>query len=95
MKSKKFILLHVNENDAKDLLTDALSQGTERGLFVRCDIGKTLLKYFEEISKRGYYPTGLIVNTEDDNLEFMFNRHPNQTESMKLAEYKSKTPNEL
>jgi hypothetical protein len=95
MNTDKFILLHVGGNDAKDLLKDALKEGSERGLFVRCDIGKKLIKYFEELSNRGYYPTGMIVNPETENLEFIFNRHPKQSEKMKLSEYQHKDPNEL
>jgi len=95
MNTNKFILLHVGGNDANELLKDALNQGSERGVFVRCDIGNKLVKYFDELSKRGYYPTGMIVNPETANLEFIFNRHPHQTESMKLGEYKHKNPTEL
>ena len=95
MNTDKFILLHVGGNDATELLQDALKQGSERGLFVRCDIGKKLTKYFDEFSKRGYYPTGMIVNPETENLEFIFNRHPHQLEKMKLNEYQHKDPNKL
>jgi hypothetical protein len=92
----KFILLHVSEKESSDFLQDALTnQGVERGLFMRTTIGSDIFKRFDVIKERGYFPVGVIVDPKTQHIEFLFNRHPNQTDSMKLAEFKSDNPLKL
>ena len=93
----KFIMLYVSNKDSESLLKDALdNQGIERGLIVRDSIPKELLKHFEKVSKHGYFPVGMVEDKNEPlNIEFLFHRHPKQTEKMKLVEYKSKNPYKL
>jgi len=93
----KFIMLYVSNKDSESLLKDAIdNQGIERGLIVRDSMPKELLKHFENVYNRGYFPVGMIVDkSEPNNVEFLFHRHPKQTEKMKLVEYKSKNPYKL
>ena len=92
-KESKFILLHVSEKESSDFLKDALTnQGVERGLFMRTSIGSDIFKRFDVVKERGYFPVGIIIDPATQHIEFLFNRHPNQTDKMKLAEFKSDNP---
>jgi len=93
----KFIMLYVSKKDSENLLKDAIdNQGIERGLMVRDSIPKDLLKHFENVYNRGYFPVGMVVDKNDPfNMEFLFHRHPKQTDKMKLVELKTKNPYEL
>ena len=92
----KFILLHVGDKESNDFLKDALTnQGVERGLYMRTTIGSDIFKRFDVVKERGYFPVGIIIDPKTEHIEFLFNRHPNQTDSMKLAEFKSDKPFEL
>jgi len=93
-KQEKYIMLHCGKEQASDVLKDGLAQGVERGLFIRTEIGKQLNVEFEKIKKRGYFPIG-IVSDDSFNVEVLFNRHPQQTEAMRMVELKNPQPYEL
>jgi hypothetical protein len=96
MSSDKFILLHVGKEDGKELLKDAIDvQKAERGLFFKGGLNKLICNYFSTMKKQGYYPVGMIINPDTDNVEFLFNRHPEQKEEMKFREFQFQDPYEL
>ena len=91
----KYILLHISEQESETFLTDAFKDGVERGLFMRSDIKDKLSLYFTKCKDSGYFPVGIIVDDNSNNIEFLFHRHPQQTKEQTLAEFKSDTPNKL
>ena len=92
-ENKKFILLHVGVNEAQEVMTDAIkNQGVERGLVFKNNLGVAIMNQFSYIAERGYFPVGIIVDTESNTIEFMFKRHPSQTEEQKLNEIEIKSP---
>lgn len=94
MANEKYIMLHIAEEQSKEVLQDALKQGVERGLVVRSEVGKLLNKDFEKVKQRGYFPIGIIIDNSF-NIEIIFNRHPKQTKEMKMVEIKPPNPTEL
>lgn len=95
MKKEKFVMLHVNEEDCKTLLNDVSNkESVERGLFVRSSIPLELISTFEQVKNRGYFPIGVVID-DSNNMEILFKRHPNQTEEMKMTEFKHVNPNVL
>ena len=86
IKSKKFIMLHVSENESSEFLKDAITNSNvERGLYVRSGCGKELIGQFNKAKDKGYFPIGIVLD-DSYNMEILFKRHPNQTSKMKLAE---------
>lgn len=93
-KSKKFLMLHVNEQDAREVLRDAYEEGIQRGLIITSNVGIDLNKHFTDLKGKGYFPVGVIVK-DNNNLEFVFKRHPKQTKEMRLKEVNTDNPLEL
>lgn len=91
-ENKKFILLHVSENEMKECMEDAISNGVERGLIFNNNLAGAIVNQFKYVKQHGYFPVGMIVDPINNTLEFLFNRHPNQTENMKLREFKEDKP---
>ena len=94
-KNKKFLLLHVNEQDSRSVLRDAYEEGIQRGLVIKdSKLGKLITEQFNNLKNRGYFPVGLIIG-KDDFVEFVFKRHPKQTKEMRLNETTTDNPLEL
>ena len=93
----KFLMLHIDNKNSEEVLKDAIkNQGIERGLMVSNKVSKELLSEFEKVMKNGYFPVGFIIDKNDKaNFEFLFHRHPKQTESMKMEEYLINNPYKL
>jgi hypothetical protein len=84
----KFILLYVNEEDSKEMITHILTDtGNERGVFLKSDLSKKIVEQFDFLKDRGYFPTAMILSEDKDIVEFTFRRHPNQTQEMKINEF--------
>lgn len=77
----------VPEQEVEATLKDALDNRVERGVFMRCDIGKEAFKHFSLLKDRGYFPVGMILE-DGNNVEFIFQRHDKQTKQMKMVEMK-------
>jgi hypothetical protein len=97
MNESKFILLHVDNEDSKELLADAiLNQGVERGVYFGTGFISELKEQFSYMKDRGYFTVGVIIDFKNPkNIEYLYKRHPNQTKEMKLIELKSEKPTEL
>ena len=94
-KSKKFLLLHVNEQDSRSVLRDAYEEGIHRGLLIENTKSGTYIKeQFTELKNKGYFPVGMIIG-ENDSIEFVFKRHPKQTKEMRMKEINTDNPLEL
>jgi hypothetical protein len=94
--NNKFILMHIGSKDSEEFLTDAIiNQGIERGLILKSNLGQIICRHFSMLKEKGYFPVGIIVDEQSENVEFLFNRHPQQTSEMKLAEYKHIHPTKL
>jgi hypothetical protein len=92
----KFILLYVNEEDSKEMITHILTDtGNERGVFLKSDLSKKIVEQFDFLKDRGYFPTAMILSKDKDIAEFTFRRHPNQSKEMKLNEFVGKNKFEL
>jgi hypothetical protein len=85
----KFILLYVNEEDSKEMLSHILDESSqnERGVFLKSDLSKKIVEQFNYLADRGYFPTAMILSQENDLVEFTFRRHPEQQPSSKLTEF--------
>jgi hypothetical protein len=94
MISNKFILLHIDNQDSNNFLKDAISnEGVERGVYFRSSFLQELKEQFSYMKERGYFPIGVVVDFENSNkIEYLFKRHPNQTDKMKLVELKHDNP---
>jgi hypothetical protein len=89
----KYILIPVREEkECNEILKDAINQGAERGLIMKASFGKDVLKHLDLLMERGYFTAGIVIDSDTDNVEFLFNRHRSQKQSMKLAEFKSDNP---
>lgn len=86
MQSKKMIMF-VHPEQIDDVIKEMKNDNVERGLIIRSNIGITLNDKLKEISERGYFPVGLLLE-DSYNIEVLFKRHPKQTEKMKMAEIK-------
>jgi len=94
--NNKFILMHIGSKDSEEFLTDAIiSQGIERGLILKSNLGQIICRHFSMLKEKGYFPVGIIVDDKSENVEFLFNRHPQQTNEMKLAEFKHIHPTKI
>ena len=95
MKDKEnILLLRVPNEEVEETLQDALKTSkVERGVVMRADIGKEVFKHFELLKKRGYFPVGMILE-DGFNVEFLFQRHHNQTKEMKMVEMNNPKPYE-
>ena len=93
-KTKKFLMLHVNEKDSRSVLTDAYDEGIQRGLVIESNIGKDIKDKFSELKGKGYFPVGIIIG-DNEKIEFVFKRHPKQTKDMRLKEISTDNPLEL
>jgi hypothetical protein len=92
----KFILLYVNEEDSKEMITHILTDtGNERGVFLKSDLSKKIVEQFDFLKDRGYFPTAMILSKDKDIAEFTFRRHPNQSKEMELNEFVGKNKFEL
>ena len=89
--AEKFIMLHCDKEASKGILEDGISQGVERGLFVRSSIPKEILAQFSDVKNRGYFPIGIVID-DSFNMEILFKRHPKQTKEMKMEEVKVPRP---
>ena len=87
MSKEKLLFINVPKDDVVHTLQDAQMNGVERGVFLRSPIGKEVFKEFNKLKSRGYFPVGMIVE-DGFNIEFLFQRHPKQTDEMKFAELK-------
>jgi hypothetical protein len=86
----KFILLYVNEEDSKEMITHILTDtGNERGVFLKSDLSKKIVEQFDFLKDRGYFPTAMILSKGNDLVEFTFRRHPQQQPANKLQEFVS------
>jgi hypothetical protein len=84
----KFILLYVNEEDSKEMITHILTDtGNERGVFLKSDLTKKIVEQFDYLKDRGYFPTAMILSNDNDLVEFTFRRHPQQQPAQKLTEF--------
>jgi hypothetical protein len=84
----KFILLYVNEEDSKEMITHILDDtGNERGVFLKSDLSKKIVEQFDYLKDKGYFPTAMILSKGNDLVEFTFRRHPQQQPSQKLNEF--------
>jgi len=94
MISNKFILLHIDNQDSNNFLKDAISnEGVERGVYFRAKFLQEIKEHFSHMKDRGYFPIGAVVDFENTkNIEYLFRRHPNQTDKMKLVEFKHDNP---
>ena len=97
MSSNRFILLHIDNGESNDFLKDAISnEGIERGIYFRSTIINEMKDHFSYMKERGYFPIGAVVDFENTkNIEYLFRRHPNQTDKMKLVEFKHDNPKVL
>ena len=70
------------------ILKEVEEGGVERGLLLTAEtnIGRQMVKMFEEVASRGYYVNGFIVDGE--SVEFLFQRHKGQTKDMRYEEVK-------
>ena len=69
----KFILLYVNEEDSKEMITHILDDtGNERGVFLKSDLTKKIVEQFDYLKDRGYFPTAMIMSKDNDLVEFTF-----------------------
>jgi cold shock CspA family protein len=92
-KSDKILMIRVPNDDVEETLKDAIDKtDVERGLVMRANIGKEVFKHFKMFKEKGYFPVGMILE-DGQNVEFLFQRHPKQTKSMRMVEMK--TPKEL
>jgi len=88
--------MHIGSKDSEEFLTDAIiSQGIERGLILKSNLGQIICRHFSMLKEKGYFPVGIIVDDKSENVEFLFNRHPQQTNEMKLAEFKHIHPTKI
>lgn len=89
----KFILMPIpSDKDCEDLLKEAIGQGSERGLFMSASFGQDIYKHLNLLMERGYHSTGIIIDSESKNVEFIFNRHRSQRDNMRLEEVKIDNP---
>ena len=92
-EKQKILLISIPPEQTEETLKDALDNGgVERGVCLRSDIGKNIFKEFNRLKEHGYFCVGMIVE-DGFNVEFLFQRHPKQTDKHKLAEIK--TPDEI
>lgn len=92
----KYILLPIaEEKQCNEILADAISQGAERGLFMRASFGKDIYNHLQLLMDRGYFTAGIIIDSESQNVEFLFNRHNSQTNDMKMNEVVIDNPNKI
>ncbi len=90
------MLLHIDNEQSKEVLKDAIQGGIERGLMFRSEAPLKLLEHFNTAKEKGYFPVGCVLDAKDPyNLELLFHRHPKQDPSNKLSEIKTLNPTEL
>lgn len=88
MSKEKMFLVRIDESTCEPALKDMMeNSGVERGLKLPTSLGKEFFTQIKMMAKRGYYFCGVIVD-EGENAEFLFQRHPKQTEAHKLSEIK-------
>lgn len=97
IKDNKFILLHIDSEEANAFLNEAISvENVERGLMFKSNIMQEMKNHFEYMKSKGYFPIGAVVDFNNTkNIEYLFKRHPNQTDEMKLLEFKHENPKVL
>ena len=88
MTESKILLINIPKEQVDETLKDALDNGgVERGVVVRSYLGREVLKEFNALKVKGYFPVGMILSEELD-VEFLFQRHPKQTKEMQMLELK-------
>ena len=88
MSKDKTLMIVIPNEDVEETLKSAFKDGgIERGLVIRPEIGKELIKEFERVKQYGYFPVGVIIE-DGYNLEFLFQRHPKQEKKNKMVELK-------
>ena len=93
-EKENILLLRVPTDEIEETLKDAQNNSkVERGVIMRAELGKEVFKHFELLKKRGYFPVGMILE-DGFNVEFLFQRHPQQTDEMKMVEIKPPNPYE-
>lgn len=97
IKDNKFILLHIDSENAPQFLEEAISvEGIERGVMFRSTLISEMKDHFKHMKDRGYFPVGAVLDFDNPrNIEYLFRRHPNQTDEMKLIEFKHENPKVL
>ena len=61
-KSGKFLLLHIDNEQSKEVLKDAIQGGIERGLMFRSEAPLKLLEHFNTAKEKGYFPVGCVLD---------------------------------
>lgn len=93
-KTNKLFLMQVHPENTEQVFMDIMEKSdVERGLCRRTNIGIDTFKEIKELARRGYHFVGMVIEEGSFTTEFLFQRHPKQTEAHKLAEMK--TPDEL
>ena len=86
-KSNKLFLMQVHPETTDQVLSDIMEKSdVERGLTRRTNVGIDTFKEIKELARRGYHFVGMIIEEGSFETEFLFQRHPKQTEAHKLAE---------
>lgn len=88
MSDGKFILLYVSNEDSKEMIKHVMEDtGMERGVFLKSNISDIIVKQFDYLKEKGYFPTAMVLSKGSELVEFTFRRHPNQDPSKKLNEF--------
>jgi len=83
----KFILLYVSNKDSQEMIKHVLDEGVERGVFLKSDLSNQIVKQFDFLKDKGYFPNAMILSEGNDLVEFTFRRHPQQDPNKKLQEF--------
>jgi hypothetical protein len=94
MDKSKFILCYVANEFSNDFIKDSMEyENVERGLVMESWLNDLVMNHFKDMKEHGYFPVGLIIDPTTNKTEFLFKRHPQQTDAMRLTEidFKNKT----
>lgn len=83
--SQKFACIVVgSDKEFEQLMKENEQLNIERGLkaSLNIDMHKELSYMFEKLSEKGYHITGFVLS-ENKNIEFMFQRNPNQKQKLR------------
>jgi hypothetical protein len=96
MDKSKFILCYIANEFSNDFIKDSMEhESVERGLISDSTLNDVVMLHFSNMKDRGYFPVGIIIDPNSNKTEFLFKRHPQQTESMRLKETIIKNKTEI
>ena len=86
--NKEIMLMIIDDDTKESIKKDMRDNGVETGLYLRSSVGKEIFNQLKTLSDRGYFPVAFNFEENSFNMEVMFQRHPKQTEEMKMVEIK-------